>query len=271
MIRLTLSITILATLAPAQAVSSKNFLISSVELASGGSCASTNFRNVVAVGSGVVPGAMASTKSKIPGGFVATLDVVTTNQPWITHVTPAQIATNGNTDLRIHGINLGLGTAPTITMDGKSATLVSRRPDQIVAKQPALAQLGYPAVAVANSLGTAGLRKSVGVLPLIEADPAPAPNQRFDIVFRGTKGDTVIWAAGALSSPSIPLPPLLHGLGLHPGAMALLPGFGIASTDGVFRFAVPPTNYSGGIYLQAVFSSSNPGYAPGSFSNVLKL
>jgi hypothetical protein len=126
-------------------------------------------------------------------------------------------------------------------------------------------------VSVTNSLGFSGVTRSVAVLPCIESDPAPAPNTAFDIVFRGTRGDVAVLVIGIQPSFSIPLPPLLHGLAIDPGVLLILSGFAIPGADGVFRLGLPPTNYAGPLYLQAVFFSTNPGYAPGSFSNVVQL
>ena len=49
-------------------------------------------------------------------------------------------------------------------------------------------------------------------------------------------------------------------------------GFAITNSDGVLRIPIKAQSYPVGlIYLQAMFISSNPGYAPGSFSNVIGL
>ena len=66
-----------------------------------------------------------------------------------------------------------------------------------------------------------------------------------------------------------PIPGFLYGLALHPATVVLLPGFTILPASGEFRFPIPAANYVGPIYAQALFGSTNPGYAPGSFSNVL--
>ena len=58
---------------------------------------------------------------------------------------------------------------------------------------------------------------------------------------------------------------------MHPGLILVMPGFRILDASGEFRFSIPASAYSGSIYAQGVFSTSNPGYAPASFSNVLRM
>ncbi len=63
-----------------------------------------------------------------------------------------------------------------------------------------------------------------------------------------------------------------YGLSINPSAMILLPGFSIADASGEARMSFPAQTYVTGIVLaQALFVSSNPGYAPGAFSNVIQL
>ena len=63
----------------------------------------------------------------------------------------------------------------------------------------------------------------------------------------------------------------LHGLGIHPCLMLVGPPLAITAADGVFRMPVPATDYVGPLLVQAEFAGVSPGYAPGSFSNVIRL
>ena len=52
--------------------------------------------------------------------------------------------------------------------------------------------------------------------------------------------------------------------------MLLMPGMTIATPNGEVRMPIPAVGYAAGtIYVQALFGTTNSGYAPGSFSNVL--
>lgn len=60
-----------------------------------------------------------------------------------------------------------------------------------------------------------------------------------------------------------------HGLEINPVFLLVMPGVQILSTNGELRLPVPATPLPTTIYAQALFASNNPGYAPGSFSNLL--
>ena len=62
------------------------------------------------------------------------------------------------------------------------------------------------------------------------------------------------------------------GLAISPAVLLVLPGFAIADASGEVRLHFPPQTYATGLVLaQGLFVSSNPGYAPGAFSNVVRL
>lgn len=255
---------------PAQAMSSTNYFMPSIEMASGQSATSTNYAGHLSFGNGVIPNPATSLSYRIPGGFAATLDVSPAGKPWVTHVEPAFVMPKGGAAMTVHGFGLNLGTSPVLEFGGRAATINSRAASRVTANLPAGVAPGYPSVRMTSTVGSTTAEDTFGVLPLIYADPAPAPNQKFTIVFKGTRGDSVIWAIGALPGSPIPIPPLLYGLALNPAAMLLLPGFSITHASGEFHMPIPASSYVSPLYIQAVFSSSNPGYSPGSFSNTLR-
>ena len=114
--------------------------------------------------------------------------------------------------------------------------------------------------------------QTVGVLPLVETDRGPAPKRAFDLVFRGTQSDLVILAVGLAPITPIHIPGIRYGLGLHPGAMAVLISFPITTSAGVTHLPIPATApWASPIYVQAAVSTTNPSYGPASFTNVLAL
>ena len=78
------------------------------------------------------------------------------------------------------------------------------------------------------------------------------------------------WVASFGPVQPLAIPGFLYGLALNPAVLLFLPGFQILPASGEFRFPIPATGYAAGsIYVQALFATQNPGYGPGSFSNVL--
>ena len=150
--------------------------------------------------------------------------------------------------------------------------MLSRTAESITTGLPMQFEPGWLSVEISNSHGTTVLPRGVGVLPLIETDPAPASGKEFDLVFRGTKGDQVIWALGLSQSRPLIVTGLNFGFALGPPPYIILSGFQITRDDGVLRFSSRAQKFPAGLlYIQAVFLSANPGYAPGSFSNVLRI
>jgi IPT/TIG domain len=256
-----------------QAASSQNYFLPSVELANGANAASTNYRMCSVLGAGVVAVASASANHKMTGAYAATLDATTTGGPWLTAVTPRFATSKSAATLSLWGNGLN-SSAAALKIGGVSSAVLSQQNHLITTKLPFLAGPpsspgpGWHNVSVTNSGGTSTLPDAIGILPMLMTDPAPAANTAFDIVFKGSPGDTIVWVIGIPPIPPIPIGNFLYGLAVNP--LITLPGFAISNANGEFRLPVAPTPYLSPFFAQALFVSSNPGYAPGSFSNVLK-
>ena len=125
---------------------------------------------------------------------------------------------------------------------------------------------------VSNSSGTTVIAKGVGVLPLLEARPAPASDVPITLVFKGTRGDAVYWALAVGPSTPLVLPGIHYGFALHPIFFIAFAGFGITDPSGELKLSFPATTYmTGTVYGQAMLATSNPGYGPASFTNVIRL
>ena len=251
---------------------SKTWFAPVTQHAPGGGCQSTTYYLNAAVGAGAVAQPSGSATYRLAGGFTANLGVVSSGKPWLAGVTPRFATMRGKAALTLSGTEFDLGSTPTIKIGGQVAVVGTRVKHAITTLLPIQPAPGWQPVEVISSAGTTILPRGIGVLPMVMSDPAPASDVAFDLVFKGTKGDFVYWAVGAAQVAPIPIPGILYGLGLHPSAFVVVAGFSIADNSGEARLPIPPRSYgTGTIYIQGLFSTTNPGYAPASFSNVLRL
>jgi hypothetical protein len=58
---------------------------------------------------------------------------------------------------------------------------------------------------------------------------------------------------------------------IDPATLLLPPGARITDSSGILRLSIPASPITTTIYLQGLFSTTNPGYAPVSFSNLLRI
>ena len=125
---------------------------------------------------------------------------------------------------------------------------------------------------LSTSSGTTTLPRGVGVLPMVYVEPPPARRRGFDLVFHGSRGDQVLWAVGiAPAAAPLPISGMHYGLAIDPAVLLVLPGATILDPSGQWRLPFPATDTPVSVYLQALFVSSDPAYAPGAFSNLLRL
>lgn len=262
----------LGALVAAQAATATAHTLLQHELSDGRQTNSSTYRLDGAFGVGATARRATSQSYVLQGGFSSTLDVSGTGKPWLTAVQSRFITLLGQPTVRLKGTELHLGTRPTVRIGGIATTVVTRTPHQLTTTVPLLRQPGWLPVEVQNSLGTTILPRGIGVLPLLDTDPAPTSGKDFDLVFRGTKGDIVHWAMGIGESPPLTVPGVHFGFALNPTLFIVFTGFAITNDDGVLRIPIKAQTYPVGlIYLQAMFLSPNPGYAPGAFSNVIRL
>ena len=106
---------------------------------------------------------------------------------------------------------------------------------------------------------------------MMYTEGAPGSNVPFDMVFRGTKGDKVFWAIGITAGPPVVVPGYVYGLRVGTAPVFLVSTMSITRADGEARISFPATPYPIQIFVQGLFMSTNPSYAPGSFSNLLVL
>jgi hypothetical protein len=99
------------------------------------------------------------------------------------------------------------------------------------------------------------------------------PATPISLRFRGTAGDFMLLTLG-FGAGAVPLPVLPeygYGLLLDPGMIGGSAFLGVGDPSGELRIPGPALPVSGILYVQALVLSSNPGYAPGSWTNVVRL
>ena len=255
-----------------QAATSKGHVLAQSELSNGRTSQSTKYVLQSAIGQGATARRSSTTKYLLEGGFPATLSVSARGQPWLTAVRPAAATLRSKAALTLHGTELDLGTNPTVHIGGQKAAIVSRSRETITTVLPLQPAPGWQPVTVQNNLGTTVLPRGLAVLPLIETRPAAADGVPIELVFRGTKGDSILWAMGIGQGPPQVLSGAHFGFAILPPTFIIYTGFAIADQNGELKlFSGAPRYPTGLIYLQALFLTTNPGYAPACFSNVLNI
>lgn len=273
----TLTIPVLAllvstTLLGAQSLSSPVHFVSAQSLCDGGRTASAAYEVVASFGHGVVAAPMTTVQYTVTGGFNAAIHVPATGSPILSAVGPSYATLRGQDALTLLGTEFTVGSSPTVKIGGQTATILSIARDKITTTLPIQPKPGWQAVEVTTSAGTTVLGRGVGVLPLVETRPAPASEVAMEIVFKGTRGDTVHWAVSIGETIPMPMPNVHYALTLNPVGMFVFMGFRIINDDGELRILVPALKYAAGmVYLQAMVVTTNPGYAHASFTNVIRL
>lgn len=248
--------------------SSVNYFSASKSDADGGSAGSTTYRVAAEIGQ-LDPAVRTSSTYRLAGGLGATLGVRTTG-PWVTSAVPRFHTPRSTNLVWLSGQRLASsGAGTSVTVGGKPAAIVAQSPTDVAIRMPNLPDPGYHEVKISNRLGTTHLERGVGVLPMMFTEGAAASNAPFTLVFKGTKGDSIIWALGFGPGPKLPLGGFLHGLTLNTSFFRVLPTLGIPDNSGELRLPIPPVPFVFTIYAQGLFLTANPGYSPGSFSNML--
>ena len=261
---------------PAQATSSTNYFIPGAEPANGGVAASTSFRLEASFGSGVVADRSDSANYRLLGGFNAAIEAPTTGQPWLTGVRPLYGPILGSAGpFTMHGTELDLGSATNVTIGGRAATVLARAKDQVNVTLPLQPAPGWQPVTATNAAGTAHLTRGIGILPMVDRPHAIEINQPFRVTYRGTRGDIVFLAVAGGKFPfAISIPPYHHGLELNIGALIgpVVGPFVVTDPNGELHLDFPGIPFVRPIYVQMLgLPVSSPGYAPGSFTNVMAL
>ncbi len=267
-----LSVLVFSTSVTSQAASSKSFFLTSSELGPGGTCVSQGFRLTAGFGEGVVASRIVSKGYVLTGGFPATLDAKLALQPWLTGLRPLYVPLKGGTALTLHGTELALGANTGVQIGTKNAIVSARTRDSVKATMPAGLEPGWQSVTVTTGGKTSTLQRGIAVLPMLELLKPAEPLLPFTVEYRGAPGDVVVLFVGASKLPfAAPVPPFMHGLELNPAAMLVLNPAVVSAPSGVLHTPLPALAWARPLLFQAITISKNPGYSPGSFTNLVSL
>lgn len=255
--------------ADTHSAASKNFFLLNAESGIGGRTVSSTHVLDASGGSGLVAAPAASANYRLAAGYFGSVATPGNGKPWLAGVLPRFVTMRAAANVTLHGTELDLGGRPTVKIGGQTATLVGAASgDQATVALPIQPAPGWQPVSLVTPAGTTQLPRGIGVLPMIYTDPAAASDKGFEVVFKGTRGDRIAWALGLAPLPApVKLGGIWHGLLLNP--IVTLPGLSILDANGELRLAFPPSMIPSDLYLQAMFQTSNPGYAPAAFSNLL--
>lgn len=261
-----------STSVKSQAASSKSFFLTSSEIGPGGTCVSQGFRLTAGFGDGVVASRVVSKGYVLTGGFPATLDAKLALQPWLTGLRPLYAPLKGGTALTLHGTELALGANTGVQIGTKTAIVSARTRDTVKATMPVGLEPGWQSVTVTAGGQTSTLQRGIAVLPMLELVSAAEPLLPFTVQYRGAKGDVVVLLAGVTRLPfTVPVSPFQHGLELNPAAMLVLDPAVVSEPSGVLQTPLPALPWARPLLFQAITLSQNPGYSPGSFTNLISL
>ncbi len=262
----------LAVPVSAQASSSESFVVSSPEIASGGPAAGTTLNAVASFGIDVTPCPASSPRWRIVGGFPSHFQSRLGGSPWLIAGCPTYFPLLGGVPIEFRGDEFHLGSSAVATVGGKTARVLGRTRVKVRVRAPTQDAPGWQRAAVRNGGGAASLTRAFGVLPMLDLNKAPCRTAPFDLIYRGTRGDLVIWtfALGRLNRP-VAAAPFLYGALLDPGTFGILVATVVPSADGVQRLPIPALGLVPRIWLQSLAISTNVGYRPGSFTNAISI
>ena len=256
----------------AQSASGPNHFLVAGELAAGGSTQSTVHRLTGTFASGALARRATSTGYVLLGGFPAAIDTPASATPWLTQVTPAYGPLLGGTALTLHGTELNLGPVPQITIGGVAAVPGARTNATLQTTLPQQPGPGYQPVTVQSSFGSSTLPKGFGVLPLIDFPVAHQPNVPLGLRYLGAPGDQFVLALALGTSPvQLVLAPFHHGLQLDLFTLVVLSPITVTDPGGELTIGLPAAAPPVPIWFQGFALSQNPGWFPGSFTNVTRL
>jgi hypothetical protein len=251
--------------------SSQTYFLVAAEWANGEETDTLTYNLRASHGNGLVvePLSQSSTYLML-GGFPAMLSAPVIGRPWLTGVTPFYVPQVGNPQLILHGTEMWLGGTPTVTIGGQTASVGARTVDTVLVTMPDQPVPGLQSVQVTNGLGTTTLNEGVAVLPMLELREPMNGTDPNRIRFHGTFGDLVVLGVGTNLAPvPVVFPGYGYSLQLDPNSVALTLVY-LPDADGRIEVPLPPFP-SGFFRVQALVWTNNPGYAPGSWTNELKL
>lgn len=261
-----------AAFLPAQAAASQTWFVAGSEAVDGGGAQTSQY--VLRATFGPAPAAARAIGGvyALDGGFVATLDAPAGPLPWLAAATPRFAKLRSGVAVAVHGTGLLQGIGEALSIGGVPAAILARNQDVVTTTLPPQPEPGWRPVTFSSSAGTATLARGIGILPMIDVDPAPGQATAGALVYRGTPGDAMIWCIANGPSPIVfPLAGLGYGLAIDFATLVPSGLFVVGAPSGELRLPIPPLATAFPVWFQAATLSSDPAYAPGAFTNALRL
>jgi hypothetical protein len=256
----------------AQSSSSASWFVPVVELGSGGRLSSPGFELVLDEPSGIAATSLQSASFRLVAGFPSTLEPPITGLV-VSGVRPLFAAMRSQADATIHGRGLDLGaTPPQVTVGGQPAAVRSRAPATLTVALPDQPVPGWQPVVVTGQLGSAALPTGIGILPMLELERPAVQRVPTGLRYRGTPNDQFVIAIGStLATTPWSVPGFGYELRIAPPGLLTTEVFTVSDPSGVLSTGFPALPSVPPILLQGFTLSANPGYAPGSFTNLVRL
>ncbi|MFT4844065.1 MAG: hypothetical protein ACJA0V_004490 [Planctomycetota bacterium] len=253
------------------AAASTTYFMAAVELGSAEDADTALYRLRSSLGSGVVaePHAESATY-KTRGAFFGALTSPVLGQPWLTASQPYFVRRSNNGLQMLLGTELWLGAAPTITIGGQPASIITRTVDNMVVTMPNQPVPGFQSVTFSNNVGTTTIAEGVGVLPMIERREPFNDSDPNYLRIHTLPNDVVLLALGAAFGPGIQILDFHYELLLDPGQVVFTDTFLVTDATGQTTIPLPPFP-PGLLFVQALNITADPDDFPGSWTNALAL
>ena len=255
------------------AYSSPTYFLTAIDLGSGEEADSPAHKLRPVLGTGVVAEPdSASATYFLRGGFPAMLSSATLGAPMLAGVDPFFVGQVGSPSAVVAGYDLLPGGTPTVTIGGQPATVTQWTTDHVTVDVPDQSVPGFQPVTLTNGVGIAQLERGVAVLPLLfNREPLNLATPVHSTLV-ATQGDVALLALsfGRLPGP-VPALGARYGLLLDPNLLITTALITVTEADGTFVLQAPPLPVVGQLYYQALVITTNPTYAPWSWTNDVTL
>jgi hypothetical protein len=255
------------------AYSSPTYFLTAIEFGSGEEADSVQHKLRPVLSTGVVaePDSGSATYF-LRGGFPAMLTSSTMGTPMLAGVTPFFVGQDGSQRAVVSGYDMLRGGAPTVTVGGQPATVTQSTTDHVTVEVPNQPVPGFQPVTLTNGLGTVQLERGVAVVPMMfNREPLNIATPVHSTLV-ATQGDLVVLGLsfGRLPGP-VPLLGARYGLLLDPNLLFATALIRVTEANGTYVLTAPPLPVVGQTYVQALVITTNPTYAPWSWTNDVTL
>lgn len=266
-----------ARLLTAQAAGS-TYVLAAGRLLNGTVSHDTQFSLAAHLGSFEPGSTTAGSGLTLTGGLAALIDSPVTGAgavPWPLAVQPSfvDLASDVANPVVLRGAALDTDGALSVRVGNAPATVLSVTKPAVTIAIPPPVQPGFQPVHLTSQNHATAVVPGLGVLPLLGLEEPAAPDRPLGLLCHGHPGDRVWIAVSAgAASVGVRVPPFHHQFLLAPSSFALVGAFSITAPDGRLRIFLPPPGVTSPVVIQGlVIGGGSASYAPGSFTNIVRL